>query len=79
MSVNIGVNNRAELAVATAIARRRILERHMLDGVTVTDPETTWIEADVEIEPDVVIEPGTYPARARPGSGGDASSARTRR
>ena len=60
VSVNIGVNNRAELAVATAIARRRILERHMLAGVTVTDPETTWIEADVEIEVDAVIEPGTY-------------------
>ncbi len=60
VSVNIGVNNRAELAVATAIARRRILERHMLAGVTVTDPETTWIEAEVEIEADVVIEPGTY-------------------
>jgi bifunctional UDP-N-acetylglucosamine pyrophosphorylase/glucosamine-1-phosphate N-acetyltransferase len=60
VSVNIGVNNRAELAVATAIARRRILERHMLAGVTVTDPETTWIEADVEIEADSVIEPGSY-------------------
>jgi bifunctional UDP-N-acetylglucosamine pyrophosphorylase / glucosamine-1-phosphate N-acetyltransferase len=60
VSVNIGVNNRAELAVATAIARRRILERHMLSGVTVTDPETTWVEAEVEIEPDSVIEPGTY-------------------
>jgi bifunctional UDP-N-acetylglucosamine pyrophosphorylase / glucosamine-1-phosphate N-acetyltransferase len=57
--VNIGVNNRAELATATAVARGRILERHMIDGVTVTDPAATWVDADVQIEPDVVIEPGT--------------------
>jgi bifunctional UDP-N-acetylglucosamine pyrophosphorylase/glucosamine-1-phosphate N-acetyltransferase len=59
VSVNIGVNNRAELAKVAAIARRRILHRHMLAGVTVTDPDATWIDADVEIEPDTVIEPGT--------------------
>jgi len=59
LSVNIGVNNRAELAKASAIARRRILEDHMLAGVTVTDPDATWVDADVEIEPDSVIEPGT--------------------
>ena len=59
LTVNLGVNTRAELAAASAIARRRILERHMLAGVTVTDPEATWIDAEVEIEPDAVIEPGT--------------------
>ncbi len=59
LSVNLGVNNRAELARVSAIARGRILERHMIDGVTVTDPGATWIDADVEIEPDAVIEPGT--------------------
>jgi bifunctional UDP-N-acetylglucosamine pyrophosphorylase/glucosamine-1-phosphate N-acetyltransferase len=59
LSVNIGVNNRAELARVSAIARGRILGRHMLDGVTVTDPGATWIDADVEIEPDAVIDPGT--------------------
>lgn len=57
--VNLGVNNRAELAVATAEARRKILERHMLAGVTIVDPVSTWIDADVEIEPEVTIEPGT--------------------
>ena len=67
VSVNIGVNNRAELAVATAIARRRILERHMLAGVTVTDPETTWIEADVEIEADVGDRAGDLHAGRDPG------------
>jgi bifunctional UDP-N-acetylglucosamine pyrophosphorylase/glucosamine-1-phosphate N-acetyltransferase len=58
-TVNLGVNNRAELARAEAIARSRILERHMIAGVTITDPASTWIEADVEIEPDVRIDPGT--------------------
>jgi bifunctional UDP-N-acetylglucosamine pyrophosphorylase/glucosamine-1-phosphate N-acetyltransferase len=59
VSVNIGVNNRVELAAVNEIARQRINERHMLDGVTITDPASTWIDADVEIEPDAVIEPGT--------------------
>jgi bifunctional UDP-N-acetylglucosamine pyrophosphorylase / glucosamine-1-phosphate N-acetyltransferase len=59
ISVNIGVNNRVELATVNEIARRRINERHMLDGVTMTDPASTWIDADVEIEPDTVVEPGT--------------------
>jgi bifunctional UDP-N-acetylglucosamine pyrophosphorylase/glucosamine-1-phosphate N-acetyltransferase len=59
LSVNIGVNNRVELAAVNEIARRRINERHMLDGVTITDPQSTWIDAGVEIEPDAVIEPGT--------------------
>jgi bifunctional UDP-N-acetylglucosamine pyrophosphorylase / glucosamine-1-phosphate N-acetyltransferase len=57
-AANLGVNHRADLAIATAEARRRILERHMLAGVTVTDPAATWIDADVEIEADATIEPG---------------------
>jgi bifunctional UDP-N-acetylglucosamine pyrophosphorylase/glucosamine-1-phosphate N-acetyltransferase len=57
--VNLGVNTRADLARATTEARRRILERHMLAGVTITDPAATWIDADVEIEQDAVIEPGS--------------------
>jgi len=59
VSVNIGVNNRAELAAVNEVARRRINERHMLAGVTITDPAAAWIDADVEIESDAVIEPGT--------------------
>ncbi|HXS47869.1 MAG TPA: bifunctional UDP-N-acetylglucosamine diphosphorylase/glucosamine-1-phosphate N-acetyltransferase GlmU [Solirubrobacterales bacterium] len=58
-AVTMGVNNRAELAAAEAEARRRILEAHMLAGVTVVDPGTTWIDADVEIAADARIEPGT--------------------
>jgi bifunctional UDP-N-acetylglucosamine pyrophosphorylase/glucosamine-1-phosphate N-acetyltransferase len=57
-NVNLGVNTRVDLAVATAEARRQILERHMLAGVTILDPGTTWIDADVEIAADATIEPG---------------------
>ena len=71
ISVNIGVNNRAELATVNEIARQRINERHMLDGVTLTDPASTWIDADVEIEPDTVIEPGTM-LRGRTRIGGSS-------
>jgi bifunctional UDP-N-acetylglucosamine pyrophosphorylase / glucosamine-1-phosphate N-acetyltransferase len=52
-----GVNTRAELALAAASLRDRINEAHMLAGVTIVDPASTWIEADVEIESDVVIHP----------------------
>ncbi|MET0957321.1 MAG: bifunctional UDP-N-acetylglucosamine diphosphorylase/glucosamine-1-phosphate N-acetyltransferase GlmU, partial [Solirubrobacterales bacterium] len=58
-NVNLGVNNRADLARVTAEARHHILERHMLAGVTVVDPGSTWIDADVEIGADTTIEPGT--------------------
>jgi bifunctional UDP-N-acetylglucosamine pyrophosphorylase/glucosamine-1-phosphate N-acetyltransferase len=54
-----GVNTRVELAEAAAALRGRILRRHMLAGVTITDPATTWIDGEVEIEPDAVIGPFT--------------------
>ena len=54
-----GVNTRAELALAAASLRDRINEAHMLAGVTIVDPTSTWIEADVEIEADVVVHPYT--------------------
>jgi bifunctional UDP-N-acetylglucosamine pyrophosphorylase/glucosamine-1-phosphate N-acetyltransferase len=54
-----GVNTRAELAEAAAALRDRINEEHMLAGVTIVDPKTTWIEADVEIEADATIHPFT--------------------
>ena len=55
-----GVNTRAELAQAAARLRDRINERHMLAGVTIVDPRTTWIEPTVELEADATIEPFTY-------------------
>ena len=54
-----GVNTRAELAEAAAALRDRINEEHMLAGVTIVDPKSTWIEADVEIEADATIHPFT--------------------
>jgi len=54
-----GINTRAELAAVAAALRDRINERHMLAGVTIVDPASTWIEADVEIEADVTIQPFT--------------------
>ena len=53
-----GVNTRIHLAHATAILRQRILDRHMLAGVTVVDPATTTIEGDVQIGPDTTLLPG---------------------
>ena len=52
-----GINTRAELAAAAEALRDRINEQHMLNGVTIVDPASTWIDADVEIEPDVTIHP----------------------
>jgi bifunctional UDP-N-acetylglucosamine pyrophosphorylase/glucosamine-1-phosphate N-acetyltransferase len=53
------VNDRAQLARAEAILRRRILDAHMREGVTVRDPASTHIEASVEIGRDTVILPGS--------------------
>ncbi len=55
----LGINTRAELALAAAVLRDRINEAHMLAGVTIVDPATTWIEAGVRLEPDVVVHPFT--------------------
>jgi bifunctional UDP-N-acetylglucosamine pyrophosphorylase/glucosamine-1-phosphate N-acetyltransferase len=58
-AVTMGVNNRVDLAAVEAEARRRLLEAHMLAGVTVVDPASTWVDAGVEIGKDARIEPGT--------------------
>ncbi|HXF61090.1 MAG TPA: bifunctional UDP-N-acetylglucosamine diphosphorylase/glucosamine-1-phosphate N-acetyltransferase GlmU [Caldilineaceae bacterium] len=55
-----GINNRLQLAQATAVLRRRILEAHMLNGVTILDPASTYIEDTVEIGADSVIWPGVF-------------------
>ncbi len=54
-----GVNTRAELAEAAAALRDRINIAHMLAGVTIVDPQTTWIDAETTVEPDAVIHPFT--------------------
>jgi bifunctional UDP-N-acetylglucosamine pyrophosphorylase/glucosamine-1-phosphate N-acetyltransferase len=59
LAVTMGINNRADLAAVEAEGRRRILRRHMLAGVTVVDPGSTWVDVGVEIAADARIEPGT--------------------
>jgi len=54
-----GINTRADLAECAAILRDRINERHLLAGVTIADPRTTWIDDGVELEPDTVVHPFT--------------------
>jgi bifunctional UDP-N-acetylglucosamine pyrophosphorylase/glucosamine-1-phosphate N-acetyltransferase len=54
-----GVNDRAQLAEAEAVLRQRINESWMRSGVTMWDPSHTYIDADVQIEPDVSLLPGT--------------------
>jgi bifunctional UDP-N-acetylglucosamine pyrophosphorylase / glucosamine-1-phosphate N-acetyltransferase len=54
-----GVNTRVELAVAAAVLRDRINGEHMLAGVTIVDPATTWIDPTVTFEADSVVHPFT--------------------
>ena len=54
-----GVNDRHQLAVAEAELRARINERWMRRGVTMVDPEATYVDSTVELAPDVVLYPGT--------------------
>jgi bifunctional UDP-N-acetylglucosamine pyrophosphorylase/glucosamine-1-phosphate N-acetyltransferase len=56
----LGVNDWCDLAAATSVLRRRICTAHMRRGVRVTDPDTTVIEADVEIAPGARILPFTH-------------------
>ena len=54
-----GINNRSQLSVAERVLNKRMLERLMISGVTIRDPQTTQVDADVEIGQDTVIYPGT--------------------
>lgn len=55
-----GVNDRAQLSVAEAELRSRINERWMRRGVTMVDPEATYVDSAVELAADVVLYPGTH-------------------
>ena len=54
-----GINDRAQLSETAARLNALIVRGWQLNGVTIEDPATTWIDLDVRIEPDVVIRPGT--------------------
>ena len=53
-----GANDRAQLAALAKEKNRRIVDRWMRDGVTIIDPDTTWIDVDVVLAPDVTVLPG---------------------
>jgi len=56
----IGINTRVHLAEATALMQARVNRQLMLDGVTIVDPKTTYIEVGVTVGQDTVIWPNTY-------------------
>jgi len=56
----LGVNSRKELAEVSAILRDRKNDELMASGVTIVDPATTWVHADVVVGPDTVLHPGVY-------------------
>ena len=55
-----GINSKVNLAEASKMLNQRILKHHMENGVTIVDPETTWISADTEIGADTIIYPSCY-------------------
>ena len=54
----MGVNDRVQLSQAARLLRDRLVERHQRAGVTVVDPPSTWVDVDVELSQDVVLQPG---------------------
>ena len=56
----IGINTRKQQAEAEKILRKRISEQHLANGVTIIDPDTTYIDSEVEIEQDVTIYPFNF-------------------
>ena len=55
-----GVNTRVQLAEAEAALRQSLRERWMLSGVTLTDPDSTYVDFDVELGEDTVVHPNTH-------------------
>jgi bifunctional UDP-N-acetylglucosamine pyrophosphorylase/glucosamine-1-phosphate N-acetyltransferase len=55
-----GINDRAELAAAEAVMRARILRHWMIEGVTMIDPDTTYVDSGVIIGQDTTIKPGSH-------------------
>ena len=54
-----GVNDRVQLSAMNAEMNRRILHRWMRSGVTIVDPASTWVQASVDLAPDVTLLPNT--------------------
>src|SRR5690606_15071806 len=56
----LGVNDRVEISRLRALLRDRVNDGWMRSGVTIVDPATTWIDVDVRLGRDVVVEPNTH-------------------
>ncbi len=56
----IGINSRRELAAAEALMRRKLLERLMDEGVTIIDPQSTYVHAGVRVGQDTIIQPHSF-------------------
>ncbi|MBV9599643.1 MAG: bifunctional UDP-N-acetylglucosamine diphosphorylase/glucosamine-1-phosphate N-acetyltransferase GlmU [Chloroflexi bacterium] len=56
----LGVNDRAQLSQANLVLRQRKIDQLLQSGVSVVDPATTYVEPEVEVEPDVTIQPGCH-------------------
>ncbi len=54
----LGVNDRVQLSAAERTVHDRLVMGHQLAGVTVLDPASAWLDASVELAPDVLLEPG---------------------
>ena len=55
-----GINSKLHLAEASKMLNRRIINKHLENGVTIIDPETTWISQETEIEADTIIYPNCF-------------------
>ncbi len=55
-----GINSRLNLAQAAKMMNHRNLEHYMVNGVTIVDPDSTWISEDTQIGQDTIIYPFTY-------------------
>jgi bifunctional UDP-N-acetylglucosamine pyrophosphorylase/glucosamine-1-phosphate N-acetyltransferase len=64
VTVTFGVNDRAQLSEVGRLLNARTVRRWQLEGVTVIDPATTWIDVDATLAPDVTVLPNTHILRA---------------
>lgn len=55
-----GINSKSHLAEATKMLNKRNIEKHLENGVTIVDPDSTWISSDTEIGADTIIFPSSY-------------------
>ena len=55
-----GINSKTHLAEATKILNKKVIQKHLDNGVTIVDPDATWISPETEIDADTVIYPACY-------------------